>query len=97
MIGLAYSAKGARAAYFLGDIGVRTGLAIRNAQQGVPALFLESCADQVERKCKFLQFAAEVGVDLLLVDAEFFRGTDPHFVALHFRHFSVVEMQATKA
>ena len=55
-----------------GDIGVRAGFAVRNAQQRLPAIFLELCPNQVEFKRESAQFTAKVAFELRNVRPQMF-------------------------
>ena len=72
MICLAHGAEGIRAANGAGNIAIRAGLSVRNAQQCLPAIFLELRSNQIELKREGPQFAAKVAFKLRNVRPKMF-------------------------
>ena len=64
MVCLAHGAEGIRTANGAGDIAITAGLAVRNAQQRLPAIFLELRSNQIKLKRKSPQFPAKIAFKL---------------------------------
>jgi hypothetical protein len=64
MIRLTNGAEGIRAANGLGDVAIRAGFTVGNAQQRLPAIFLKLRSNQVEFTRENTQFTAEVAFEL---------------------------------
>ena len=73
MVRLAHGPEGIRATDCAGDIGIRAGLAIRNTQQRLPAIFLELGSSQIEFNRESAQFTTKVAFELGDVRPQMFR------------------------
>ena len=72
MICLAHGTKCVRTANGAGDFCIRASLPIRNAEQGLPAIFLKLSSHQIELKRKFTQLSTKVGIQLHNIGLETF-------------------------
>src|SRR5215471_9568847 len=64
VIGHAYRAESLRPADCACNVGIGSGLAIRNRQQCAPAVDLKCCAAQIQRKCELTPRAGEIFLKL---------------------------------